>query len=361
MKLNEALSKVENYIVKSVNVEEFAAMKKMAFYFCSSPGVGKSEGIAEMGQRIEKLTGKKVYVHDVRLSLFAQTDLRGIPVPDESRTKAKWLIPEIFQMDDSPNVINLLFLDELSSCAPGLMAAAYQIVLDRKLNEHQLPDNCFVMAAGNRMQDKSVVYKMPAALANRLIHFDIECDVDAWKEWAYTHDIDPKIISFINFKPNLLNTEIDSKYSGNAFATPRTWSMSDRLLKIYGNVDEAYDCIVRCIGVGAASEFKRFCNTYLRIPNIDDIAAGKEVDCPSETDIQYALSGAIVNRMKKATDAEISNIIKFAIDKMPEEISVLTMKDAIIAESADGKSLKLKIIRNKQFQIWAKRFSKFIL
>ena len=49
MKLNEALSKVENYIVKSVNVEEFAEMKKMAFYFCSSPGVGKSEGIAEMG------------------------------------------------------------------------------------------------------------------------------------------------------------------------------------------------------------------------------------------------------------------------------------------------------------------------
>ena len=46
MKLNEALSKVENYIVKSVNVEEFAEMKKMAFYFCSSPGVGKSEGIA---------------------------------------------------------------------------------------------------------------------------------------------------------------------------------------------------------------------------------------------------------------------------------------------------------------------------
>ena len=75
MKLNEALSKVENYIVKSVNVEEFAEMKKMAFYFCSSPGVGKSEGIAEMGERIEKLTGKKVYVHDVRLSLFAQTDI----------------------------------------------------------------------------------------------------------------------------------------------------------------------------------------------------------------------------------------------------------------------------------------------
>ena len=361
MKLNEALEKVENYITKSINVKEFADMKKMAFYFCSSPGVGKSEGIADMGERIAAATGKKVYVHDVRLSLFAQTDLRGIPVPDDTRTKAKWLIPEIFQMDDSEDVVNILFLDELSSCAPGLMAAAYQIVLDRKLNEHQLPENCFVMAAGNRMQDKSVVYKMPAALANRLIHFDIECDVDAWKSWAYTHNIDSRIISFINFKPDQLNTKIDSKYSGDAFATPRTWSMSDRLLKIYGGVEEAYDCIAGCVGIGTASEFKRFCETYLRIPNVEDIASGKDVECPSGADIQYALSGAIVSRMRKATDAEIGNFIKFATDKMPEEISVLTIKDAIMAEDKDSKSLKLKIVRNKQFQIWAQRYSRFIL
>ena len=77
MKLNEALSKVENYIVKSVNVEEFAEMKKMAFYFCSSPGVGKSEGIAEMGQRIEKLTGKKVYAKRCKeLPLLSGTGIK---------------------------------------------------------------------------------------------------------------------------------------------------------------------------------------------------------------------------------------------------------------------------------------------
>ena len=39
MKLNEALSKVENYIVKSVNVEEFAAMKKMATHGTPAPQI----------------------------------------------------------------------------------------------------------------------------------------------------------------------------------------------------------------------------------------------------------------------------------------------------------------------------------
>ena len=361
MKINEALAKVEKYITRSIVVPEFAEMKKMAFYFCSSPGVGKSEGIAQMGENIAKATGKTVHVHDVRLSLFAQTDLRGIPVPDETRTKAKWLIPEIFQMDPSPNVVNILFLDELSSCAPGLMAAAYQIVLDRKLNEHQLPDNCFVMAAGNRMQDKSVVYKMPAALANRLIHFDIECDVDAWKEWAYDNSIDSRIISFINFKPSLLNMKIDAKFAGDAFATPRSWSMADRMLKIFGSVDEAYDCISGSVGPGAASEFKRFCETYLRIPNVDDIAAGKDIECPSETDIQYALAGAIVNRMMKANQKEMENIITFATNKMPAEISTLTMKDAILTKDSNGKPLKGSVIKTKAFNVWATKYSKYIL
>ena len=130
LKVNEMINLLSPLYLKAIANKMVADLPTLMLW--GAPGIGKSQSFRAIAKKLEQITGKKVVITDVRLLLFNPVDLRGIPVPDESRTKAKWLIPEIFQMDDSPNVINLLFLDELSSCAPGLMAAAYQIVLDRK-------------------------------------------------------------------------------------------------------------------------------------------------------------------------------------------------------------------------------------
>ena len=144
------------------------------------PGVGKSQAIRQIAKKIEYGTGKSVKVTDVRLLLFNPIDLRGIPTSNADKTLAIWLKPQIFQMDSSDNIINILFLDEISAAPQSVQAAAYQITLDRVVGEHRLPDNCIVIAAGNRTTDKSVAYKMPKALANRLMHIEIEGDFDSW-------------------------------------------------------------------------------------------------------------------------------------------------------------------------------------
>ena len=64
------------------------------------PGVGKSQGVRAIGESIEKNTGKKVVITDVRLLLFNPVDLRGIPTSNEDKTLAVWLKPKIFQMDE---------------------------------------------------------------------------------------------------------------------------------------------------------------------------------------------------------------------------------------------------------------------
>ena len=138
------------------------------------PGVGKSQGVRQIAKRIERETRKKVVVTDVRLLLFNPIDLRGIPTANEDKTLAIWLKPQIFQMDASDEIVNILFLDEISAAPQSVQAAAYQITLDRVVGEHKLPDNCIVIAAGNRVTDKSVSFKMPKALANRLLHIEIE-------------------------------------------------------------------------------------------------------------------------------------------------------------------------------------------
>lgn len=147
------------------------------------PGVGKSQAVREIARRNETDTSKKkVNVTDVRLLLFNPIDLRGIPTANADKTLAVWLKPQIFQMNPDDSVVNILFLDEISAASQSVQAAAYQITLDRVIGEHKLPDNCIVIAAGNRTTDKSVAYKMPKALANRLMHIEIVDSFSSWKK-----------------------------------------------------------------------------------------------------------------------------------------------------------------------------------
>ena len=73
------------------------------------PGVGKSQGVRGIKEAIERHTGKKVFITDVRLILFNPVDLRGIPTANEDKTLAVWLKPKIFQMDESEDTVNILF------------------------------------------------------------------------------------------------------------------------------------------------------------------------------------------------------------------------------------------------------------
>ena len=72
----------------------------------------------------------------------------------------------------------ILFLDEMNSAPRAVQAAAYQLILNRKIGEYELPVGWAVVAAGNRAGDRAVVNDMPSALANRLVHIDFKVDVD---------------------------------------------------------------------------------------------------------------------------------------------------------------------------------------
>ena len=170
-----------------------------------SPGVGKSQGVRQIADDISACTGKRVEVTDVRLLLFNPVDLRGIPTSNADKTLAVWLKPKIFQMDESSDVINILFLDEISAAPQSVQAAAYQITLDRQVGEHRLPDNCIVIAAGNRVTDRSVAYQMPKALANRLCHIEIESDEKSWHEWAVNANIHKYVMGFLERYPDMMS------------------------------------------------------------------------------------------------------------------------------------------------------------
>ena len=314
------------------------------------PGVGKSQAVRQIANRISAKTGKLSKVTDVRLLLFNPIDLRGIPTADEKKTEAIWLRPQIFRMNSSPNFVNILFLDEISAAPPSVQAAAYQIALDHTVGEHRLPDNCIVIAAGNRVTDKSVAYKMPKALANRLCHIEMESNFDSWRKWAVQGGINAKIIGFLSARNDLL-MGFDPSRDDLAFTTPRSWEMVSKFMNGTKLPPETiHPLIAGCVGTGVAAEFRTWCKIYNSIPRTEDIFAGKRVPVPKETDALYALvsSMTVYAREHKNDMNAIANSICYALG-MPADFSVVLFKNYLAIED----DYRTKLLKIPEFRDWA--------
>ena len=308
-----------------------------------APGVGKSQAIRQVATKIENETKLKCVVTDVRLLLFNPIDLRGIPTANADKTLAIWLKPQIFQMDTSKNIVNILFLDELSAAPQSVQAAAYQITLDRIIGEHKLPDNCIVIAAGNRVTDKSVAFKMPRALANRLCHLEIESNFDSWLRWAVSAGISPKVTGFLSFRHNYL-IENESTTDDLAFPTPRSWEMVSKLLKLSGDdVKSIYSLICGCIGSGVASEFSSWTKIFDQLPSMKDIFEGRCSTVPRSTDALYALVSSMSSYAREHKDNMqlIENSINYAMLLPPDYSFVLIKNYLAIEEGYKNKLMKI--------------------
>ena len=206
-----------------------AFKKKRPVFLWGPPGIGKSElveGISMSG------TLGRTLVIDMRLALFEPTDLRGYPVPDVTSGVMKWLPPADLPTAEVAAEYDtvIVFLDELNSAAPSVQAAAYQLILNRRIGQYVLPDNVVLIAAGNRETDKGVAYRMPKPLENRFVHFELRVDFHNWLDWAVDNNINPDIVGYLTFAKNDLYN-FDPQSSSRGFATPRSWTFVSELLE----------------------------------------------------------------------------------------------------------------------------------
>ena len=125
-----------------------------------APGVGKSTAVRELTKELG------IGFIDVRLAQREPVDMRGLPVPDEKENSVKWLVSGEWPRD--PKSRGIIMFDELTAADKTLQVAAYEFILDRRLGAlYSVPPGWYIMAAGNRTEDRAVACAMSSALANR--------------------------------------------------------------------------------------------------------------------------------------------------------------------------------------------------
>jgi hypothetical protein len=285
------------------------------------------------------------------------SDLRGIPF--RSNGNVEWAIPSILPHSERHGPEGILFLDEITSAPPTVSAAAYQLILDRRLGEYQVPDGWAIFAAGNRQGDRGVTYSMPAPLANRFSHFEVETHLDDWVAWAYHHDIDQRIIAFLRFRPELL-FDFDPAHNPVAFPSPRSWEFAHRALQKFESHPQLLQGTLQaCVGPAAGVELNAFVNSLDKMPDLDAILAGEEVPVPNEIDLQYAVAAALVGRAIRAHEAgdgaEVhGRILDYARQFPQREMGVMLVSDM---HRAIGEA----IFAVPQFSDWAQAISDVML
>ena len=275
------------------------------------PGGGKSA----MPNQVAKELG--VGFVDMRLAQRDPTDLRGIPAIVDG--KARWLPPSELPTEGK----GFLFLDELTSCPPLTQASAYQLTLDRKLGEYVLPDGWYILAAGNRLQDRAVVYRMSTALANRFVHINFEVNLDDWVDWAMKEKINPNIIGFLSWRAELLAPDFNPEADEKAFPSPRTWEFASKLLAGVSNSRILHETLEGTIGKGATAEFMAFLKVQTELPDLDTIFSGNDYVPPEKRmDLRYALVSALATR---ATPKQYERMVQYSY-KLPAEFGILLVQ-----------------------------------
>jgi dynein-related subfamily AAA family protein len=276
-----------------------------------SPGIGKSQIVHQLARSLNML------VRDVRAVLLDPVDLRGLPhVNGDNR--AHWAIPEFLPRDGR----GILFLDELNRAPQLVQNACFQLVLDRQLGEYILPPDWQVVAACNRESDGGGITKMSSALCNRFIHLDCEPDLDDWCKWAVKNSIEPAVIAFLRFRPDLLH-KFDR--TEKAFPSPRSWEFVSKIAGKQSNPNIEHALYAGTVGTGAAVEFSAFIRLYRSIPSIDAILLNPtSASVPTDPASLYAVAAALARR---ASVPNIRRAITY-LDRMPQEYAVMAVKDA---------------------------------
>ncbi|MEM8986679.1 MAG: MoxR family ATPase [Pseudomonadota bacterium] len=287
------------------------AARKPAFIW-GPPGVGKSDIVRQVAEEQNRR------LVDIRAVLLDPVDLRGLPRFSDNGTTS-WATPDFLPRDGE----GILFLDELNAAPPMVQTACYQLVLDRKIGDYELPEGWDVVAAGNREVDRAGAMRMPSALANRFTHLEFEADLDDWCLWAARHGIRPEIIAFLRFRPECLDAfNRDEK----AFPTPRSWSFASDILNAGPDDSIELPLYEGVVGKGAAVELFAFLKVFRSLPSPDAILLNPaNADVPDDPATLYALASAL---SRKAAAPNLDALVTYA-DRIPAEYAVFLMKTAV--------------------------------
>jgi len=239
-------------------------------------GIGKTEIAKEWAEE------NNVHMEVLYLSNQEVGDLIGIPkvsVEDGKEvtiwTEPSWL--NRMREASKKGKTTALFLDEFSRAPLDVRQAALQLVLDRKIHQHELPitnnQKTFIIAADNPDNGDYAVESLDPALLDRFLSIPVEIDTVGWLDWASKHNVNKIVRAFIADNPSKLHFTPEEGSDEIIGATPRSWTKLSAFIDNISNIPKElhYPIITGKIGKALSAQFLNFMNNYSNMISVEDI------------------------------------------------------------------------------------------
>lgn len=126
---------------------------------------------------------------------------------------------------------HILCVDEITSLAPSMQAAMYDVLLEGKMGSYQLPKSVVRWGMGNLTSDRSVVFELSRALTNRAIVVEYTGPtIDEYIEHGI-RTLHPAVIGYLKQRPDALCPMDDTPLA--RARRPRSWTRLSGLLTEY--------------------------------------------------------------------------------------------------------------------------------
>lgn len=283
-----------------------------------------------------KLLDQDTNFIDFRLSQIDPSDLRGVPIPERifrdmvtgkvlneterqtaqnvmAETVVVWAAPKLLKLPS--NWKGVILFDEINSAMPIVQAASYQLILDRCVGELKLPEEAFVLAAGNREGDGGVTFQLATPLRDRMTHVEMKADYQDWIDnYAIPKRLSPLTIAFImNTGAQYFNTLDPNDRSHSGGTSPRSWSRVSDFEKLRKTRDVEKDIyramVAGRIGEANALAYLEYVDNVAGLPETMEILNGVYTTLPETTDISQKYF-VVVNLINKIIDLYESKMTK---------------------------------------------------
>src|SRR5690606_39028963 len=162
-------------------------------------------------------------------------------------------------------------------------------------------------------------------------HYELEADLDDWVRWAHAHDVDPRLIAFLRFRPDLLFDFDPARYTV-AFPSPRSWEYADRALRKFADAPELLgEALQACVGPAAGLACRAYLNHLDTLPDVAAIAEGRDDAVPRGVEMQYAVAAALVRHVARlprdAQRTAVANALHYARRFPQRELGLMLVID----------------------------------
>jgi len=292
---------------------------KLALFISGAFGIGKSFCVRDTAKEIAKTKAKqfvewnkstkeekqKIFefpekyfvLIDERLSEYDSSDIKGLPNFKDGKETIEWKIPFWAKFLTLENSDGIVFFDEINLATPLVISSVYKIIYDRIVNDSKINKNWFIVGAGNREEDRAFTHTLPAPVKDRGGEVElISPNVDDFTNWATQHEIDNRIIGFVNFKPTtLMNVDFNNNQK---YTTPRGWERVSKLIKD-NKLNNNFELICcSAIGEGIAREFIAFCKIQKKLNLNEIINNPQKIKDIKEISTKFFLVSAFAEKYK---------------------------------------------------------------